>query len=78
MKETSDVDFTNITHGWQKAQHLQAELRKQCHPDKFPDNLSEKATEIFQAVGRNRYNYEELLKLKKQAIKELNIIITEE
>ena len=78
MQETSGVDFTNITHDWQKAQRLQAELRRKCHPDRFSDDLVEKATEIFQAVGRNRYNYEELLKLKAQAIEELHITITEQ
>lgn len=78
MQETSGVDFTNITHDWQKAQRLQAELRKKCHPDKFPDELTEKATAIFQAVGKNKYNYEELLKLKEQAIEELHITIREQ
>ena len=76
MDETADIGFANITHDWEKAKRLQEELRKKCHPDKFPDELVEKATEIFQAVGKSRYNYNELQELKAIAEKELKITIT--
>ena len=68
MDETANIDFKNITHGWEKSKQLYDILKKKCHPDKFSDDLKEEATRIFQLIGKNKYNYQELLKIKDEAI----------
>ena len=63
-----------------KAKALYDKLKRVCHPDKFAKNeiLTQKATEIFSLMVRNKHNYSELLKLKERAEKELNINIKED
>ena len=75
LKDTNNVDFTNITHNWEKSKLLFDILKKKCHPDKFEDEKAQKATQIFQQVIKNKYNYSELLKIKEEAIKKLKIEI---
>lgn len=73
LNETQTVSFDAVTHDWQHAQQLYNELKAKCHPDKFGDELNEKATEIFQSLVENRYNYSELLQIKERATRELGI-----
>jgi len=75
LKETNNVDFTNITHNWEKSKLLFDILKKKCHPDRFEADKVQKATQIFQQVIKNKYNYSELLKIKEKAIKILKIEI---
>lgn len=75
LKDTNDVDFTNITHNWEKSKLLFDILKKKCHPDRFEKDKAQKATQIFQQVIKNKYNYSELLKIKEEAIKILKIEI---
>lgn len=75
MRETSGVDFTDITHDWEKSKLLYDLLKKECHPDRFSDDLKEEATRIFQQVINNKYKYQKLLLLKDEAIEKLGIEI---
>ena len=72
MKETADVDFSVITHDWDKAKRLYDELKKKCHPDLYTGEQNEAATRIFQILMQKKYDYAELLKIKEMAEKELN------
>lgn len=73
MDETVNVDFTAITHDWEKAKQLYDILKKRCHPDLYSGQQSEEATRIFQAIMQNKYSYTELLKLKQEAEEKLGI-----
>lgn len=74
------IDFNNVIDSSFKAKALYDKLKRVCHPDKFAKNdiLTQKATEIFSLMVRNKHNYSELLKLKEIAEKELNINIKED
>ena len=67
MNETANVDFSAITHDWDKAKQLYDVLKKQCHPDLYTDEQNEVATHLFQMLMQNKYNYDELLKIKELA-----------
>ena len=71
IEETASVDFTGITHDWEKSKLLYDVLKKKCHPDKFGNELNDEATQIFQLANKNRYNYQELVKIKQEAIDKL-------
>ena len=71
MKDTADVDFFTITHDWDKAKRLYDELKKKCHPDLYSGEQNETATRIFQLLMQKKYDYAELLKIKKMVEKEL-------
>ena len=75
IEETANVDFTGITHDWEKSKFLYDVLKKKCHPDKFGNELNDEATQIFQLANKNRYNYQELVKIKQEAINKLGIEI---
>lgn len=77
IEETANVDFTGITHDWEKSKFLYDVLKKKCHPDKFGNELNDEATRIFQLANKNRYNYQELVKIKQEAIDKLGIEIDE-
>ena len=74
MKETADVDFSTITHDWDKAKRLYDELKKKCHPDLYTGEQNESATRIFQMLMQKKYDYAELLKIKEIAKKELGAL----
>ncbi|MBQ8158880.1 MAG: hypothetical protein IJ081_07675 [Prevotella sp.] len=71
MKETSEVNFSAITHDWDKAKRLYDDLKKRCHPDLYIGEQNEIATRLFQQLMQNKYNYAELLKIKEQVDTEL-------
>lgn len=77
LNDTHNINFSNITHDWNKAKNLYDILKKKCHPDKFSDAQKYEATRIFQSLVKNKYNYMELLKIKQEAIDILGITITE-
>ena len=71
------VNFDNVIHNAFHSKELYDALKKTCHPDRFADDTRkvEKATEIFALIAANKYNIQELLKLKERAEKELHINI---
>jgi len=71
MSETSNVDFSAITHDWEKSKHLYDVLKKKCHPDLYTGKQNEMATQLFQILMEKKYNYAELLKIKERAEREL-------
>lgn len=73
LKDTAEFDFSNITHDWERCKLLYDILKKKCHPDKFEIDKQEEATQIFQQIQKNKYSYQELLKVKNDAIKLLGI-----
>ncbi len=73
IRDTSDVDFTSITHDWEKAKSLFDVLKKKCHPDLYVGEKNEVATEIFQLLLQNKYDYEGSLKIKEVAKTKLGI-----
>ena len=73
INETSNLDFKNITHDWEKSKQLYDILKKKCHPDKFDDDLKEEATRLFQKIGKSKYNYQDLVRIKKEVTEKLGI-----
>lgn len=75
-----NIDFSNVIDSSFKAKALYDDLKKICHPDKFAkdETLTIKSTEIFSLIVKNKHNYNELLRLKERAKKELNIHIKED
>ena len=71
MSETANVDFSAITHDWEKSKRLYDVLKKKCHPDLYTGEQNETATRLFQMLMEKKYNYNELLKIKELAEKEL-------
>ena len=53
----------NIVNSIANAKQLYKELIVKAHPDKHPNNV-ELAQSITESINNNRYNYNELLKLK--------------
>ena len=77
-EENVAVDFGNIINSAFNAKPLYDTLIRACHPDRFP-NDEEKiaiANSLAQFIGKNKNNYNELLRLKQEAEKLLNIKIT--
>ena len=70
-----DIDFSNLIDSSFKAKPLYDDLKKKCHPDRFPNDeaFNAKATEIFSLLVKNKHNYKALCELKERAEKELNI-----
>lgn len=62
----------NVINSIAKAKKLYKELIIKAHPDKHPNNM-ELAQSLTEEINNNRYNYNELLKLKEIIEKDLNI-----
>ncbi len=75
LNETNDLDFTTITHDWEKSKKLYDSLKKKCHPDLFTAEKNDISTHIFQLLTQYKYNYAKLLKIKELAEKELGISV---
>ena len=60
----------NVVESIAGAKTLHKELIRRAHPDKHSDK-EELAKEITDLVNENRYNYRELLRLKKRIENEL-------
>ena len=71
MNKTANVDFSSITHDWEKSKRLYDVLKKKCHPDLYTGEQNEAATRLFQLLMEKKYNYPELLRIKEMAEKEL-------
>lgn len=70
-RETANVDFSTITHDWDKAKQLYDSLKKKCHPDLYKGERNKEATLIFQRLMQSKYDYAELQKVKKEAEEKL-------
>lgn len=76
MDIEEEVDFNNIIDSAFMSEKLFDTLKVKCHPDRFTNEEKNKlAIELFQEINKNRYNLNELEKLKHRAIDELEIII---
>lgn len=60
----------NVVESIGKAKSLYKDLIVKAHPDKHP-NQSELATTLTELINKNRYNYSELLNIKKRIETEL-------
>lgn len=70
-KENKSVkESINVVESIGKAKSLYKDLIIKAHPDKHP-NHSELATTLTELINKNRYNYSELLKIKKRIETEL-------
>lgn len=73
---SDNIDYDNIIKSSFNSQSLYDGLKKKCHPDRFLDGEKNKiATEIFAKIVENKYNYQELESIKKEAESKLNIKI---
>lgn len=57
----------NVVDSICKAKSLYKELIKFAHPDRHPDN-SDYFKEMTDRINANRYNYNELMKIKKELL----------
>jgi hypothetical protein len=63
-----EVDMKNVLNSAFLAQKLYDELRVKYHPDRYLDEeQNREATEISQLLGKYKYDYEQLLKIKERA-----------
>lgn len=63
-------ESNNVVESIAKSKMLYKELIRKSHPDKHP-RKEELAKEFTELVNNNRYNYRELLRLKKLIEKQL-------
>ena len=69
-----EIDFGNVVSSSLLAKNLYDELKKICHPDKFPNEQDiNKANELFQLVTQNKGDYNKLLSIKERIYRELPI-----
>lgn len=68
-KEYKDESL-NVVASIGKAKSIYKDLIIKAHPDKHP-NQSELATTLTELINKNKYNYSELLKIKKRIETEL-------
>lgn len=66
FKKTIKSDQSrNVVDGMVKARQLYKELCVKAHPDRHLDRI-DVAEELMKKVSENKYNYRELLNLKKE------------
>ncbi len=70
QKNNNNNEETNVVMSIAKAKILYKELIIKTHPDKHPLR-EEQAKELTELINNNRYNYEALLKIKKQIEEDL-------
>ena len=63
-------ESTNVVNGIAKARKLYKELIPKVHPDRH-QKQKEIAEELTQRINENRYNYDALLILKREAEEKL-------
>lgn len=64
-KKQQSKEYLNVVEGIGKAKILYKSLIAVAHPDRHPDK-EEVYTEIMDRITANRYNYNELLKIKQE------------
>jgi len=70
VKNKDKAQVANVIKSMAHAKRLHRELIVLAHPDKNPSKR-ELAEELSELINHNRYNYDELLKLKKRVKDEL-------
>jgi flagellar biosynthesis/type III secretory pathway M-ring protein FliF/YscJ len=62
-----EIDYNNIFESSFHGKELYDELKKKCHPDRFPnDPIKNKiALELAQEISENKNNYKKLIELKE-------------
>ena len=70
-----EIDFSNLVTSAFHSDELYDELKKKCHPDRFPNDCQKNiiANDIFQELSRSRNDYGKLIELKNRAVDELGI-----
>ncbi|MFK7031598.1 molecular chaperone DnaJ [Flavobacterium oreochromis] len=70
-----EIDFDNIIKSSFHSKQIYDELKRRCHPDRFPDDIDKKviADKLFQEITENKNNIKRLIELKEYAIQKLNI-----
>jgi len=66
-KKDSVYEGINVVESIGKAKSLYKELIKQAHPDRHP-NEEKYYQELTDRINANRYNYNELEKIKKELL----------
>ena len=70
LKKEYKDESLNVVASIGKAKSIYKDLIIKAHPDKHP-NQSELATTLTELINKNKYNYSELLKIKKRIETEL-------
>lgn len=68
-----EVDFDNVINSSFHAQQLFSDLKRKCHPDRFPNDEQKKdlALQLFQEVMKCKSDYK---KLKELEIRIINLV----
>ena len=70
----SEINMDNLMDNIHSSKPLYKELSRKCHPERFVnDDRQNLAQEIFKEITKHEKNFEQLEKLKKRAISELNL-----
>lgn len=70
----SEINMDSLMDNIHSSKPLYKELSRKCHPERFVnDNRQDLAHEIFKEITKHEKNFEQLEKLKKRAIAELNL-----
>ena len=70
--KSKSFDMGNLMNDINKSRELYKELSRSCHPDRFINAPQyNKAVLIMQEITKNKRNYNNLIKLQKQANNEL-------
>jgi hypothetical protein len=69
------IDFGNVINSSFNSQQLYDELKKKCHPDRFPNDNDKNsiAIKLFQEISENKNNSKRLSEIKEVAEKKLQI-----
>jgi hypothetical protein len=70
----SEINMDNLMNNIHSSKPLYRELSRKCHPERFVnDDRQDLAQEIFKEITKHEKNFEQLERLKKRAISELNL-----
>ena len=70
----SEINMDSLMDNIHSSKPLYKELSRKCHPERFVnDDRQDLAQEIFKEITKHEKNFEQLEKLKKRAIAELNL-----
>ena len=72
---SNEIDFDNVLDSSFNAALLYDELKKKCHPDRFPNDVRKNrvATELSLEIAKNKNNVKRLRELKREAVEKLGV-----
>lgn len=74
--KNQEISMDAVVNNIFRSKQLYDLLKVKCHPDRFIDPMQKEiATEIFQNITKYKTNYQQLLNIKEQAKKQLNITV---